>query len=374
MAILVSEPMSDTHLPLTPRQRYMADLARTGFVKDAAQMGAVATLDLLYQHLLQRPPMSWWRRVLGRPSSSPKGLYLWGRVGRGKTWLMDCFYECLPFAEKRRLHFHHFMRMVHERLKALPDREDPLAIVAQDFSKEARVLCFDEFFVEDIGDAMLLGRLLQCLFEDGVTLVATSNVAPDDLYKNGLQRERFLPAIRALKQHTHVLNVDGGHDYRLRHLENTRLYYVPAGAEADSHLTAVFNRLSGGVHASYEPLTINGREIPVRQHADGVAWFRFSDICAGPRSPQDYIEIAHACHTVLVSDIPALGVELEDEAQRFVALVDEFYDRRVKLAVSAAVPLDQLYSGRRLGFEFQRTASRLVEMQSRDYLALPHLP
>jgi cell division protein ZapE len=366
--------MNDAHSPLTPKQRYAADLNRTGFVKDRAQEKAVAALDLLYQHLRQRPAVPWWRQWFRQAPAPLRGVYLWGSVGRGKTYLMDCFFECLPFAEKRRLHFHRFMRMVHERLKALPDREDPLKIVARDFSERARVLCFDEFFVADIADAMLLGRLLQYLFEDGVTLVATSNLAPDNLYKDGLQRERFVPAIRALKQHTHVLNVDGDYDYRLRHLENTRLYYVPAGVEADAHLASFFEHLAGGVHAGNEPLAVNGREIPARQHADGVVWFGFTDICAGPRSQMDYIEIARAYHTVLISDIPVLDAEREDAARRFVALVDEFYDRRVKLAASAALPLDQLYTGKCLGFEFQRTASRLVEMQSRDYLALPHLP
>lgn len=360
--------------PSNLKQRYAAELAGGRFVKDAAQARAVEALDQLCRNLLREPGVSWWRRMLGKAPAPVRGLYLWGRVGRGKTWLMDCFYEYLPFAEKRRLHFHRFMQMVHERLKELPEREDPLKIVAADFSAAVRVLCFDEFFVSDIGDAMLLGRLLQCLFEDGVTLVATSNVAPDDLYKDGLQRERFLPAIRALKQHTQVLSVDGGHDYRLRHLEKIQLYYVPAGAEADAHLAEFFTRLSGGVRASTEPLSINGREIPVKRHADGVVWFRFADICAGPRSQLDYIEIARAYHTVLVSDVPEFNAESEDEAQRFVTLVDEFYDRRVKLAVSAARPIEQLYAGRRLAFEFQRTSSRLVEMQSRDYLKLAHLP
>lgn len=366
--------MNNTQSPLTPNQRYKSDLSRPGFEKDRAQEKAVAALDLLYHHLLQRPGASWWQQLITRTPPPLKGLYLWGSVGRGKTYLMDCFYECLPFAEKRRLHFHHFMRMVHERLKALPDHEDPLRIVARDFAEQARVLCFDELFVSDIADAMLLGRLLQCLFEDGVTLVATSNIAPDNLYKDGLQRERFLPAIRALKQHTYVLAMDGARDYRLRHLEKTRLYYVPGGAEADAHLLAFLQHLSGGVHAGSEALAINGRNIRVKRHADGVVWFGFPDICSGPRSQLDYIEIARAYHTVLISDLPQLGDELENETVRFVAMVDEFYDRRVKLALSAAVSLDRLYTGKRHALEFRRTASRLVEMQSREYLSQAHLP
>ena len=365
--------MNDAQTPPTPRQRYAADLARPGFVRDAAQAKAVAALDILYHHLLT-PHVPWWQRWRSRTAAAPKGLYLWGAVGRGKTYLMDCFYASLPFAEKRRLHFHHFMQMVHARLTALPDQEDPLRLVARHFSAQARVLCFDELFVSDIGDAMLLGRLLQYLFIDGVTLVATSNIPPDALYRDGLQRAHFLPAIRALKQHTHVLHLDGGNDYRLRHLEKTRLYYVPAGAEADAHLQAFFEHLVGGVPASSVTLRINERDISVKAHADGVAWFGFRNLCGGPRSQLDYIEIARAWHTVLISDIPVLDADLEDEARRFVALVDEFYDRRVKLAVSAAVPLEHLYTGKRLTFEFQRTTSRLTEMQSREYLCAPHLP
>ena len=337
-------------------------------------MRAVAALDVLYHFLLKRPPLPAWRRLLGRSQPPLKGLYLWGAVGRGKTWLMDCFFECLPFQEKQRLHFHRFMQMVHAQLKALPGREDPLKLVAQQFSARARVLCFDELFVSDIADAMLLGRLFTYLFEDGMTLVATSNVPPDNLYRDGLQRARFIPAIKLLKQHTHILNVDGGTDYRLRHLEKTRLFYTPAGPEADSHLAGFFQHLTGDGRGSDAALLINGRNILVQQHADGVVWFRFPDICGGRRSQLDYIEIARSYHTVLISDIPQLGTDLGDEARRFIALVDEFYDRRVKLAISAALPADRLYTGKRLTFEFQRTTSRLQEMQSRDYLAEPHLP
>ena len=366
--------MDSIAMRLTPRQRYEADLKKPGFVKDAAQIKAVAALDVLYHFLLKRPPLPRWRRLLGQTQSPLKGLYLWGSVGRGKTWLMDCFYECLPFQEKQRLHFHRFMQMVHAQLKKLPGQQDPLRIVARHFTQQTRVLCFDEFFVSDIADAMLLGRLFEYLYADGVTLVATSNIPPDRLYKDGLQRERFLPTIRSLKQHTHVLNVDGGIDYRLRHLEKARLYYTPSGAEADAHLQAFFEQISGGSHGSDEPLLINDRPILIRQHADGVVWFHFMDICGGPRSQLDYIEIARSYHTVLVSDIPHLGADLEDEARRFVALVDEFYDRRVKLAISATTDITSLYRGKRLSFEFQRATSRLQEMRSREYLSEPHLP
>lgn len=358
----------------TPRQRYEAELARHGFQRDPAQERAVAALDRLYAELLSAPTPALWRRLLGREAAPAKGLYLWGGVGRGKTWLMDSFFECLPFEDKLRLHFHRFMHEVHAELKRRPGEADPLKGVAAHFRDRARVICFDEFFVSDITDAMLLGRLFQHLFALGVTLVATSNVPPDALYKDGLQRARFLPAIRQLKAHTQVLNVDGGTDYRLRHMQVTRLFYVPAGREADAHLAAVFEHLAGHLTATQGALTVNDRPIPVRRLADGVAWFGFDVLCEGPRSQEDYIEIARSFHTVLLSGIPELDRDREDAARRLLALVDEFYDRRVKLAVSAALPLDRLYSGKRLSFEFQRARSRLTEMQTKEYLSLPHLP
>ncbi|HEV2321309.1 MAG TPA: cell division protein ZapE, partial [Gammaproteobacteria bacterium] len=315
-----------------------------------------------------------WSRFLGREASAVKGLYLWGGVGRGKTWLMDCFYDTLPFEDKLRLHFHRFMHEVHGTLKQLPDVQDPLAKVADRFRAQARVICFDEFFVSDITDAMLLGRLFEHLFARGATLVTTSNVPPDELYQNGLQRERFLPAIRLLKQHTQVLNVDGESDYRLRHMRGTELFYVPAGAEAETHLAAVFERLAGHRAAESGALMVNDRPIATRRHVDGVAWFGFQALCDGPRSQEDYIEIARSFHSVVLSDIPQLTRDSEDVARRFIALVDEFYDRRVKLAASAAVPLAALYQGKRHGFEFQRAQSRLTEMQTQQYLSEPHLP
>lgn len=366
--------MNDARTQQTPRQRYEADIARLGFQRDQAQERAVTALDQLQARLLATPHPSLWRRLTGQPSAPVKGLYLWGGVGRGKTWLMDCFYECLPFEDKLRLHFHRFMHEVHAGLKRHPDEQDPLLKVAENFRARARVICFDEFFVSDITDAMLLGRLFQHLFAQGVTLVATSNLPPDELYKNGLQRERFLPTIRMLKQYTQVMNVDGGTDYRLRHMQGTELFYVPAGPEADAHLTTMFEALAGHMTADTSPLMVNERAIPTRRHADGVAWFGFQDLCTGPRSQEDYIEIARGFHTVLLSDIPRLDRDSEDAARRFIALIDEFYDRRVKFAASAAVPLDALYKGKRLTFEFQRAQSRLTEMQTKQYLSDPHLP
>ncbi len=359
--------------PETPRRRYEADLERHGFVRDPAQDRAVGVLDALYTRLISSPRAG-WTRFLGREAPAVKGLYLWGGVGRGKTWLTDLFFDCLPFQDKLRLHFHRFMQEVHAELKRLPGQEDPLKAVAQHFRARARVICFDEFFVSDITDAMLLGRLFEHLFAMGVTLVATSNVPPDQLYRDGLQRERFLPAIRQIKSHTQVLEVGGDTDYRLRHMQDTQLFYVPAGPKADRHLEQVFQRLVG--HHAPEPgdLSFNGRSIPTRRHSDGVAWFDFQALCEGPRSQEDYIEIARGFHTVLLSGIPRLGVDNEDAARRFIALVDEFYDRRVKLAASAAVPLGELYAGKRLGFEFERAKSRLTEMQAKEYLSEAHLP
>ena len=366
--------MNDAATPETPRRRYEAELLRLGYGRDTAQLRAVDAMDNLQERLLVAPASSRWRRLLGRDTPPVKGLYLWGGVGRGKTWLMDGFFEGLPLPGKQRLHFHHFMHEVHARLKALPEQEDPLKTVAAGFRERARVLCFDELFVSDITDAMLLGRLFQHLFTLGVTLVATSNLPPDELYKDGLQRERFLPAIRLLKQHTQVLNVDGGVDYRLRHMQTVPLYHVPAGPEADAALTRIFEHLTGYHPGREDALMVNDRPLPARRHADGVAWFDFAALCAGPRSQEDYIELARSFHTLLLSDIPRLGPDQEDEARRFIALVDELYDRRVKLAASAAVPLEELYAGKRLGLEFQRARSRLQEMQTEQYLSQAHLP
>ena len=357
----------------TPRRRYEADLERHCFVRVPAQDRAVGVLDALYTRLISAPRAG-WTRFLGREAPAVKGLYLWGGVGRGKTWLMDLFFDCLPFQDKLRLHFHRFMREVHAELNKLPEQEDPLRAVAQHLRARARVICFDEFFVSDITDAMLLGRLFEHLFAMGVTLVATSNVPPDQLYRDGLQRERFLPAIRQIKSHTQVLEVGGDTDYRLRHMQDTQLFYVPAGPKADRHLEQVFQCLTGHHQPASGDLSLNGRDIPTRRHSDGVAWFDFQALCEGPRSQEDYIEIARGFHTVLLSGIPQLGVEDADAARRFIALVDEFYDRRVKLAASAAVPLTDLYIGKHLSFEFERARSRLTEMQTKEYLSEAHLP
>ena len=350
-----------------------------GLSDDAAQSRAVQVLDRVGRELAGRPPRRMprlLRRFLpGQPASPPvRGAYLWGGVGRGKTLVMDVFFEWLPFDDKRRYHFHRLMSRVHRRLAQLRDAPDPLSIVAAEIAKEARVVCFDEFFVSDIADAMLLGRLVESLIEQGVTLVATSNSAPKDLYRGGLQRERFLPAIDLLVQHTEVVHVDGLVDFRLRVLEAAEIWHAPLDSTADANLERYFRDIAPDRGTSNGRLEILGRRIPVRRLAEGVAWFDFTALCDGPRSQEDYIEIARSFQTVIVSGVPQLDESRENPARRFVALVDEFYDRRVNLIVSAALPINRIYSGSRLQREFERTRSRLLEMQSIEYLAAGHLP
>ena len=303
-------------------------------------------------------------------------MYFWGGVGRGKTYLMDVFYQCLPFESKQRTHFHRFMRHVHHRLSVHKGIKNPLKMVAQELADEAMVICFDEFFVSDIADAMILAGLLDELFRLEVCLVTTSNIVPDLLYRDGLQRQRFLPAIDLLKQHCQVINVDGGTDYRLRALEKAPLYCSPLGLKADADIEAIFNRLvpvEGEIKIAVN-LEVEGRSIPVVKLSEDIVWFQFTSLCEGPRSQNDYIDIAREFHAVIISNIPMMGDDNNDAARRFINLVDEFYDRNVKVAISAAEGLPNLYSGGRLAFEFERTQSRLLEMQSHEYLARPHCP
>ena len=354
-------------------ERYRQLLASGEFLPDPQQELVVQALDELHRQLTAPHRHAWWRRILRRPPPAPRGLYLWGGVGRGKTWLMDLFFDCLPEGSKQRFHFHRFMARVHEALREHASLSDPLSAVAEQWSQRCRVLCFDEFHVSDIADAMLLSGLLQGLFERGVTLVATSNLAPDELYRDGLQRARFLPAIEALKAHTRVLQLGGDTDYRLRLLERTALYHQPLGEAAEAALAESFRSMAAD--CVLEPrLLINQRHVQARRRGDGIIWFEFDELCRQPRSVSDYIEIARAFNTVFLSNVVVMDEQQWDAARRFVNLVDEFYDRKVKLLISAAAPIDGLYTGQRLAFEFERTRSRLVEMQSHDYLAQPHLP
>lgn len=367
-------------MSLSPRDRYEQDLSRPGFQPDEAQARAVDALQSLHEALIirwqaDRGVMSRITRSIGG-RTPVKGLYLWGGVGRGKTWLMDLFFESLPFRRKMRSHFHRFMQRVHAELRTLSGERNPLDAVADRFAEEALVICFDEFFVSDITDAMILGSLFGKLFDRGVTLVATSNIVPDDLYKDGLQRERFLPAIEILKRNVDVINVDSGIDYRLRVLERAEIFHSPLDEAADEGLERSFRELSPAMDLCESDcgLDINDRRIPARKVADEVVWFDFAPLCATARSAADYIEIARQFHAVLLSNVPLMDASQDDAARRFINLVDEFYDRNVKLILSAAVPVEALYGGVRLTFEFRRTQSRLLEMQSREYLARPHRP
>jgi cell division protein ZapE len=356
---------------------YRDSLRRHGYEADAAQEHAVARLDDLRLRLeaAHAPPGGWLqrlRRVARRVAPAERRLYLWGGVGRGKTFLMDLFQAQLRVPSQRH-HFHRFMKHVHARLSRLRDVEEPLAYVAEEIARDARVLCLDELFVSDIADAMILGGLFSGLDARGVTLVLTSNAPPGGLYRDGLQRSRFLPAIALLERVTETLTVDAGHDYRLRQLEKAPLYLDSSDPFAEAALALRFEEIAGESGESGGSIVVEGREIRVRRRSADQAWFDFEAICGGPRSASDYVEIARDFHTVLVSGVPVFDRGAEDPARRFIALVDEFYDRNVKLVLTAAAAPDALYRGERLGFEFERTRSRLAEMQTHQYLARPHL-
>jgi cell division protein ZapE len=284
---------------------------------------------------------------------------------------MDCFFDAVPYQRKRRVHFHAFMREVHDRLQRFQNEPDPLARVAAQVARETRLMCFDEFHVSDIADAMILGRLMEALFDAGVVFCITSNYAPDGLYPNGLQRDRLLPTIALLNDRLDVIQVDAGIDYRLRALEQADIYHVPADAAGDRQLMATFSRIAGG-EGHDRPMEVLGRELPVIHRAPGVAWFDFATLCGGPRSQNDYLELAHRCHTVFMSGVPRLGPDQASEARRFTWLVDVFYDHRVKLVLTAACVAEELYTCGTQAQEFLRTVSRLVEMRSHDYLASGH--
>ncbi|MDF2178460.1 cell division protein ZapE [Aliiglaciecola sp. CAU 1673] len=365
--------------PLTPWQKYQQDLLRDDFVHDKAQENAVKHLQRLYEDLLVVTEVKGvkgrLKKLFGASKPDPvKGLYFWGGVGRGKTYLVDTFFDCLPFEHKMRIHFHRFMHRVHEELKTLAGQSDPLKIVAKRFSKEAKVICFDEFFVSDITDAMILGTLMQELFGLGIVLVATSNIIPDELYRNGLQRARFLPAIDLIKRNTEIVNVDSGVDYRLRTLEQAEIYHYPLDEQALTNLHTYFSQLAPEEGTCNQAIEVEGRMIKTLRDADGVVMFDFKALCDGPRSQTDYMEISRCYHSVLLANVQQMGQQTDDIARRFIAMVDEFYERNVKLIIAAEVPLEALYTEGRLSFEFKRCLSRLKEMQSHDYLATEHLP
>jgi len=363
-----------------PTAAYLAGVSAGRWQDDPAQRAVLAEFDRIHRELLQHgaaPGGLWQRlrdRLSGRREPAVRGLYVWGGVGRGKTFLVDLFFEQLPIDGKRRVHFHRFMGEVHARMRALGECRDPLVEVAAGYADELRLLCLDEFFVSDIGDAMILGRLLEQLFGRGVVLVTTSNTRPAELYRDGLQRARFLPAIALLERHCVVHRMDSQTDYRLRTLTQAPVFHHPLDEASDRALRDLYARLTADSPPDDEPLLVNDRAIPAVARSEGVAWFDFAALCEGPRSVADYIELARDFHTVLLAGVPLLDGRRENEARRLVHLVDEFYDRNVNLVISAAAPITGLYRGDRLRGEFARTESRLIEMQSEDYLAREHRP
>jgi cell division protein ZapE len=363
--------------PSDVRTVYHRALDRRGFVADASQERAVERLQRLYDEWREYKAKRRTRlqRLVVRPPL-PRGVYLWGGVGRGKSFLMDSFYACVPLVRKQRVHFHHFMRDVHRELGTLRSQPNPLDVLARRLALRWRLICFDEMHVNDVADAMILGRLLERTMDLGVAYCMTSNYPPDELYKDGLKRDDFLPTIRLLKERLDVLEVDGGVDYRRRALEQLHSYHAPLGPAADAALLAAFRRIAE-TDEEAAPLVIEGRAIPYRHRAGGVVWFDFDVICGWGRSQLDYLEIAREFHTVFVSNVPRLGPERRDDARRFTLLIDVLYDHRVKLFVSAGAAPEALLKkeeaaadpqARAMVFEFDRTASRLIEMQSRDYL------
>lgn len=351
---------------------YQAELESRGYSSDPAQLRAVIALErcALEWRAFKEKRATPLKKLLNRPEI-PRGVYMHGGVGRGKSFLMDCFFCAVPLKRKIRLHFHEFMREVHRELTGLQGTANPLDVLAKRIAKKYRLICFDEFHVADITDAMILHRLLAALFDNGVGFVTTSNFKPDELYPNGLHRDRILPAIALLKQHLEVINVDNGTDYRCRTLEQLNLYHVPLGDQADAAMREAFNRLAE-THDEEPTLHIEAREIQARRRAGGMVWFDFKTLCGGPRSQNDYLEIATQFHTVLLSDVPSMPMRMASEARRFTWLIDVLYDRRVKLILSAAVPAQALYTEGPLAHEFPRTVSRLNEMQSREFLGSAH--
>lgn len=366
-----------------PLQRYQLDLESGAITADAAQRALVGQLQNLYGRVAQAEmvgsgPLGRLKRWLFKSEqvAGPiQGLYIWGGVGRGKTYLMDMFFESLPGELKMRTHFHRFMQRVHRDLALLQGQKNPLEHVAEQIALESRVLCFDEFFVRDIGDAMILAGLLEALFKRQVILVATSNIEPDHLYHEGLQRQRFLPAIALLKEHTQIVKVQSGVDYRLRSLAQATLYHWPISADTEAKLVECFNELtpkSSQVHKAAE-IDILERRIGTQYCSKDVVWFAFEQVCEGARGAFDYVEIAKIYHAVILSGVPQMQENASDSARRFISLVDELYDRRVKLVIAAEVTIAELYTGEKLRFEFERTKSRLIEMQSQAYLGDQHL-
>ena len=357
---------------MTPSALYQEEICAGEIQDDASQRNALNHFDRLHKEIIESLNRSWFQKL--KRSPVPKGLYVWGGVGTGKTLLMDIFYSALPEGVGRRIHFHRFMQFVHDKKSQVHDQQNPLRVIAGNIARKHRVLCLDEFAVTDITDAMILYGLLDALFDDGVTLVTTSNIPQSDLYQNGLQRDRFLPAIGLLQTHTEEIHVDSGNDYRMAYLQEDSMYHSPLNQSSSRALAACFKQLAGHHEDSKSSIEINGREVPVVATGSGVVWFDFDVLCEGHRSRMDYIELSRRFHTLLLANVPQLNDLRKDATRRLIELVDELYDRGVNLIVSAAVSADSLYSGNSLSQPFTRTVSRLKEMASLEYLARPHLP
>jgi cell division protein ZapE len=367
----------------TVASRLNGEIAAGRLEADSAQREAAVKLDALSAALANgsesvadkfRARLRRLSLPAGAGPVTPHGIYLWGGVGRGKTLMMDWFYESLRVPRRERTHFYRFMQRVHAELRMVSQRSEPLQIVAQKIADQVQIICLDEFFVSDIADAMLLSGLFEGLFKRGVVLVTTSNVPPRDLYKDGLQRQRFLPAIELIEAHVDVVHLDSGIDYRLRQLEQAPTYFDSTQAQTPARMQQLFVALAGAQPKGPTLLSIEGRTISAMACASEMVWFEFADLCEGPRSQNDYIELARSYHTIFVSNIPKFTRHNENAARRFIMLIDELYDRGVKIVVSAVDPADSLYHGERLQFEFQRAASRLIEMQTQQYLAGQHRP
>ena len=361
---------------VTPRILYQQSLQNHQLISDPVQVVVIDKLQHLYDELLLRQKKNnFFYRLFRCGHKAAKGVYIWGDVGRGKTCLVDMFYKCLPFKNKIRLHYHRFMQQIHADLKRFKGEKDPLSYVAKQFAKRTCIIVLDEFFVNDIADAMILSRLLIFLFSQGITLVTTSNIHPDNLYHDGLHRTRFLPAIDLIKGNMDVVNLNGATDYRLRTLEQAPVYYFPVNAYAVQQMKYSFTQLSGGSHIENSPnLEVEDRIIPAVYLTHGMVWFRFNALCDGPRSQNDYIALACEYHTVFLEGVYVMTADNEDIMRRFIALVDAFYDNSVNLIIAAEVPADKIYQGEKLQFEFRRTLSRLKEMQSTEYLGKTHQP
>lgn len=360
-----------------PSERYQQDVDRDYIHDDAEQRRALQALDRLQINLFAQIDsetglgrLKQW--LPGARRKTQKGVYLWGGVGIGKTYLLDIFYDSLNFSDKKRMHFHRFMQQVHEQLKLHQGQTDPLVLIAKEFANECRVLCFDEFFVNDITDAMLLTGLFEALFHEGVSLVATSNVAPDDLYRNGLQRARFLPAIALINHHCQVLHLQSKTDYRLQTLEKAGVYFSPLSEESEKNMLACFQELTHHINQLDSHIRIHDRDIPVRGVGSDVIWFDFDVLCSVPRSQEDYLELASQYQTVLLSGLHAIAEGADDKATYLIHLIDVMYDYQVKIIISSDVAIDAIYPEGRLRFAFERTQSRLQEMQSGEYLQRPH--